>query len=290
MALRTTATFRKGWQRFRNGRALVDRVRSQLNFPKTTKALRRGLADLLFPPGCANCGVELDEDATSARDRSLCNNCLEEMDIFSAPMCVRCGAPVPEALFPQHERPQDSTSMVGCYRCSGRKLWFDDTIALGAYDGTLRDIVLRMKNVDGDSLSLVMGRLLAKMRAGRFADVGVDVVAPVPSHWRRRVVHRTNSAAVLAEVLSGRLGVPLAERLLRRSRYTVRQSELSATERWTNVRKAFAVRSGYHLREARVLLVDDVLTTGATCSEAARALRKAGAATVTVAVIARSVR
>jgi ComF family protein len=160
---------------------------------------------------------------------------------------------------------------------------------LGSYDDALRDIVLRMKNAEGDSLSLAMGRLLAKTRDRRLAEVGADVVAPIPSHWRRRVVHRTNSAAILAEVLSGRLRVPLAERLLRRSRYTVRQSDLSPTDRWSNVRRAFAVRTGYHLKEAHVLLVDDVLTTGATCSEAAKVLRKAGAAKVTVAVLARAV-
>jgi ComF family protein len=177
----------------------------------------------------------------------------------------------------------------GCYRCTGTKLGFDETIALGAYDGTLREIVLRMKNAEGDALSLTMGRLLFEMREGRLAGVGADVVAPIPSHWRRRVVHRTNSAAILAELLAGKLRAPLAERLMRRSRYTVRQSELSATARWSNVRNAFSVRSGYHLRDAHVLLVDDVLTTGATCSEAANALRKAGATRVTVAVIARAV-
>jgi ComF family protein len=168
-------------------------------------------------------------------------------------------------------------------------LWFDETIALGAYEGLLRDIVLRMKHSAGDSLTLAMGRLLMKLRKVRLAALNADVVAPIPSHWRRRFVHRTNSAALLAEILAGSLKVPLAERLVKRSRYTVRQSDLSSTERWTNVRRAFSLRAGYHLRDAHVLLVDDVLTTGATCSEAARALRKAGAARVTVAVVARAI-
>jgi predicted amidophosphoribosyltransferase len=210
------------------------------------------------------------------------------MEIFSGPMCVRCGAPVPGIVPVENQLATNPKARAGCYRCSGRKLWFDETVALGAYDGTLRDTVLRMKNAEGDSLSLTMGRLLVEMREGRLADIGADVVAPIPSHWRRRLVHRTNSAAVLAEILAGRLRVPLAERLLRRSRYTVRQSDLSPTDRWSNVRRAFSVRGGYHLREAHVLLVDDVLTTGATCSEAAKALRKAGATRVTVAVIARA--
>jgi predicted amidophosphoribosyltransferase len=104
------------------------------------------------------------------------------------------------------------------------------------------------------------------------------------------VVHRTNSAAVLAEVIARRLRLPLAERLLRRRRATVRQSELTPAQRWENVRRAFSVRAGYHLEKARVLVVDDILTTGATCSEAARTLRRAGAERVTAVVAARAIR
>jgi predicted amidophosphoribosyltransferase len=184
--------------------------------------------------------------------------------------------------------PVDANRENGCYRCRGRKIWFDATIALGHYDGLLRDIVLRMKDAPGDALSLAMGRVLVNERRTQLAEIDPDVVAPIPSHWRRRIVHQTNSAAILAEVVAGDLRRPLAERLLRRRRHTKRQSDVNPSERWRNVRSAFAVRAGYHLRAAHVLLVDDVLTTGATCSEAARALRKAGAARVTVAVIARA--
>jgi predicted amidophosphoribosyltransferase len=122
----------------------------------------------------------------------------------------------------------------------------------------------------------------------RIAQAGAHVVVPIPLHWRRRWAQRTNSAAVLAEILSGRLGLPHADGLHRRRRYTKRQFDLTPHQRWDNVRHAFCVRAGYHLQRANVLLVDDILTTGATCSEAAHTLRKAGAAGVTVAVIARS--
>jgi ComF family protein len=288
MTLRMTATFRNGWQRLRESAKLTARIRSRVDVTGAAKVMRRGLADLLFPPSCANCAAELDETTGADREVSLCDGCLDEMEIFSDPMCGRCAAPIPGILRPADPMAQESRARAGCYRCSKRKLWFDETVALGSYEGSLREIVLRMKRADGDSLSLAMGRLLVAKRAGRVAEIGADVVAPIPSHWRRRIVHRTNSAAVLAEVLAGHLRVPLAERLMRRSRYTVRQSDLSPTERWTNVRRAFSVRAGYHLRDAHVLIVDDVLTTGATCSEAARALRRAGATRVTVAVIARA--
>ena len=121
------------------------------------------------------------------------------------------------------------------------------------------------------------GGCLLKLRGSGLRKFGADVVAPIPSHWRRRVVHRTNSAAVLAEVLAGQIAsaaggaIGAAVAIHRAANGTE-----SRRERWNNVRRAFSVRSGYHLKEAHVLLVDDVLTTGATCSEAARALRKAG--------------
>ena len=94
---------------------------------------------------------------------------------------------------------------------------------------------------------------------------------------------------MLAEVLAGRLRLPLATGLLRRRRHTRRQFDLTPHQRWDNVRHAFSVRGGYHLNKARVLLVDDILTTGATCSEAARALREAGARKIIVAVAARAI-
>jgi ComF family protein len=167
-------------------------------------------------------------------------------------------------------------------------LWFDRTVALGPYSGQLRELVLRMKSAEGDAISQAVGRLMWQERGERLAGLAVDVVVPIPLHWRRRIEHRTNSAAVLAEVLGARLRVPRAEGLLRRTRATLRQFDLTPPKRWENVRRAFAVRAGHHLHEAHVLLVDDILTTGATCSEAARALRAAGAAQVTVAVVARA--
>lgn len=288
MALRTAATFRKGWERLREGAARAACVRSRFNISGAATVVGRGLADLLFPPSCASCAAELDESTGSGRDVPLCNDCLEEIEIFSEPMCVRCGAPVPEIFADEDRAATEPRAQIGCYRCCGRKLWFDQTVALGHYDGRLRNIVLHMKRAEGDALSLAMGRLICDKRGQRLAEIGADVVAPIPLHWRRRVVHRTNSAAVLAEVLAGKLRVPFADRLLRRNRYTLRQTDVSPSERWNNVRRAFAVRAGYHLNAAHVLLVDDVLTTGATCSEAARALRQAGAARVTVAVIARA--
>jgi ComF family protein len=279
----------EGWRGVRRGgAAIMARLPRPNSFRANARFLRTGLANLVFPPTCISCGEELEE-GDAIVDCSLCDFCLEKIEFFSEPVCDRCGAPVPFARrAEQRDANSKRTKELGCYRCRGRKMWFDNTIALGHYGGHLRELVLRMKEAAGDAVSLAMGRLMMDRSGERLAACHVDVVAPIPLHWRRRIAHRTNSAAVLAEVLSAKLGVPRADRLLRRTRSTLRQFDLNPPKRWENVRRAFAVRAGYHLRDAHVLLVDDILTTGATCSEAARALRAAGAARVTVAVVARA--
>jgi ComF family protein len=252
-------------------------------------ALRRSTLELVFPATCVGCRVDLGGGEARVNGVPLCDECYESLDLLHEPMCRRCGGPLPLLTGASREGEDEAKKPAGCYRCGGRKIWFDETVAAGVYEGMLRKLVLGMKTDVGDIVSLAMGRLLWQLRAERLESLKIDVVAPIPLHWRRRLAHRTNSASVLAEVLSGRLGAPLADGLLRRRRHTPPQSELTPPQRWENVRRAFSVRSSYHLKNAHVLLVDDILTTGATCSEAARALRKAGADCVTVAVVARAI-
>jgi ComF family protein len=244
-------------------------------------AVRGAALDLVFPSTCLSCGGELAVAEPIGEKILLCRDCHDGLDLFDEPTCRRCAAPLPKS-----SREPDS---MGCFRCRHVKLRFDEAIGAGLYEGRLRELLLQMKRVEGDPMSLAIAQLLWQRCGERLASLKVHVVAPIPLHWRRRLAQRTNSAAVMAEVLSRRLGIPLAERLLRRRRYTLRQFELSPPQRWENVRRAFCVRTGYHLQEAHVLLVDDILTTGATCSEAARALREAGAARVSVVVAARAI-
>lgn len=244
-------------------------------------AWRRATMELVFPGACVHCHAELNPAESAATNLPFCRACYDELDMLAEPLCRRCGGPLPQLSKAGPEG--------GCFRCRGNKLWFDETVAAGLYAGISRELVLRMKRADGDPLSLAMGALVWEQCGERLRALEADVVAPIPLHWRRRLVHRTNSAAVLAEVLAGRLNLPLAEGLLRRRRHTLRQSELTPAKRWENVRRAFSVRAGYHLEKAHVLVVDDILTTGATCSEAARTLRGAGAERVTVVVAARAI-
>jgi ComF family protein len=252
----------------------------ELRLPRrlSIRPLRKAVLDLVFPAACVGCHAEIVAREATAGDAMVCAECREQLAVFAGATCVQCGARIPAMA---GDRSQ-------CATCHGVKLWFDETIALGEYAGLLREWLLRMKQRRGDLITLAIGRLIWQRHGGRLAEMRPDVVVPVPMHWRRRWSHGTNSAAVLAEVLADKLDVPLAAGLLRRLRHTPPQFSLPSSRRRANVRRAFAVRTGYHLERASVLLVDDILTTGATCSEAARALKRAGAARVMVAVAGRT--
>jgi ComF family protein len=172
--------------------------------------------------------------------------------------------------------------------CKHPPLLFDTVITIGGYKDNLREIILRMKHPRQETLTLAMGRLLAQKRFSELAALGADMIVPVPMYWTRRMVRGTNSAELLAWCLGRKLGLPVRRRLLVRCRNTLPQSGLAPSRRFRNMRGAFRVRSQRGLHGARVLLVDDVLTTGATGSEAAGVLKKAGASMVAVAVIARA--
>ena len=245
-------------------------------WPGWVSRCRRALLDLLFPPRCASCDADL---AGSSGPMLLCDRCQEGMAPWEWFGCPSCGAAM---------APGPSTALA-CRACWGTPFHFDTVVPLGGYSGSLREIVLRMKRVWGEPLSVAMGEYLVLRRGDRLAALEPEVVVPVPMYWGRRWVRKTNSPDVVADRLARFLGIPLLERALRRSRNTRPQKDLRQLDRFQNVRGAFRLRAGYDLRDARVLLVDDVLTTGATCNEAAKVLKQdGGAKAVAVAVLARA--
>jgi ComF family protein len=174
-----------------------------------------------------------------------------------------------------------------CFDCRGRKLLFDAARSLGPYRGPLRDAVLKIKHYYHEPLAAALGMHLAMLVRERPFDQSPELVAPVPMHWLQRLWRRTNAAETLAQSLARSLRVPLAADLLVCRRMLRRQSSLRAAERRKNVRNAFRKSLAYNIREARILVVDDVMTTGATAHEVSRALRSAGASAVYVVALAR---
>jgi len=145
-----------------------------------------------------------------------------------------------------------------------------------------------MKRPSGEFLAHAVGRYLGEERSEKLAAVGADVVIPVPMHWTRRLQRGTNSADILAGCLRAKLGVPVWRRRVVRRRKTLPQADLKPRERFRNVRGAFSVRRARAFQGRRILLVDDILTTGATCSEISGVLKKAGAELVSAVVVARA--
>jgi ComF family protein len=150
----------------------------------------------------------------------------------------------------------------------------------------LREVILRMKHQNGESLAEAVGDLWAEHSGSRLRQSGAQVIIPVPLHWRRRWTRGYNQSEALARALASSLQLPCKPSWVRRTRHTPQQTSQTRAQRPENVRGAFKAGSGARLRGVTVLLVDDVLTTGTTCSEASRALREAGAAKVMVAVLA----
>ncbi|MFV2065555.1 MAG: ComF family protein [Pirellulales bacterium] len=238
----------------------------------------RDVADLLFPPLCAYCERPLE---SSGNEPLLCRDCVERLVGQRGDLCIRCGALV-RAEFSR------LAQVEGCPRCRKRPIRFDGVVSLGTYEKSLREAVLQMKRPWGEPLAVALACLLSRLVETYLGDRAPDVVVPVPMHWSRRIARRANNPEVLAEVLAHRLVVPVARKLLVRRRKTLTQFTLPPGERFRNIRGAFRATAGYHLEAARVLLVDDILTTGATSNEATRVLKAAGAAEVVVAVVARA--
>jgi len=178
----------------------------------------------------------------------------------------------------------------GCAACRGRSLGFDTSIALGIYEGALRDLCLRLKHERYAWLAPWLSELLIEARYEAVARLPADAwVVPVPLHWWRRWQRGYNQADELANGLARRLKLPV-HRILRRVAATPKLAHVGRTARSELMHRVFRARARPGLAGRTVLLVDDVLTTGATCGEAARALKRAGAAQVIVVVIARTER
>lgn len=232
----------------------------------------RGLMDLTFPPLCLVC------DTPMAEDGDFCANCLREVLPPATPTCCRCAARVGPFI--------DTTS--GCPQCRGRQFAFSHVVRLGAYEGVMRQAVLRIKYQPDVTLATVLARRWYAARQEHWQQCPAAAVVPVPLHWLRRWQRGCNQAEVLATALAAAWGKPCGRGWLWRRRWTSAQAARPPAERWENMRDAFAARLPPVWKQKALLLVDDVLTTGATAHAAAAALKKAGAGDVWVAVLARS--
>lgn len=237
--------------------------------------LARGLAgralDLVLPPLCLACSEMVSAQAT------VCSACWTKLNFIASPLCICCGMPFAFEAEPG----------AICAGCAASQPVFARARSALVYDDASRPLILGFKHGDRTHSVGAFGKWM--VRAGGEMLAEADLVVPVPLHRWRLFWRRFNQAALLGQAVARAAELRCAPDLLVRRHRTPSQGGLSRSGRQRNVKGAFAVRPGRRrdVEDARILLVDDVLTTGATVSECARVLLRAGAASVDVLTLAR---
>jgi len=234
--------------------------------------IRRGILQLLLPNTCWVCERHLPDEA-----RSFCASCLYALTFDPFPTCPRCAGSVgPHASLEG-----------GCTACRSDAFAFDGVFRVGVHEDLLREVVIKLKQRGAEEFAEAMAVLFAEVLAAKLKSFLPDVVIPVPLHWLRYWQRGFNQSEILGRALAENLGKPCRSRVLRRVRRTPSQKAQTAAKRRENMKGAFAARPDPSIKGKVCLLVDDVLTSGATAHEAARALRTLEPARIIVCVIAR---
>jgi ComF family protein len=249
------------------------RLSRMMILARTLHRAAAGGLDLVLPPHCVTCDASVDAPGR------LCADCWQAVDFILRPFCQCCGLPlgIEADLFGTR-----------CGACLADPPPYRRARAAMLYKGVGRDLVLALKMADRTWAAPALGRWMANSGAELLADA--DLIVPVPLHRWRLLARRFNQSALLANTLAAASGRTCIPDLLVRTRATPSQARLSAAQRRRNVRGVFHLRKRHAaaIDGKTVLLVDDVLTTGATVEACARALRKGGAAAVDVLTLART--
>ena len=234
----------------------------------------RSAIDLLLPPQCPVCNALVETEGV------LCAECWPKVEFLGPPQCAACGMPF---AF-------DMGEQALCGACARERPAFARARAVMAYGDVSRKVILAFKHGDRTDTAPALGRWLRRAGAELVRDA--EVVAPVPLHWTRLFERRYNQAALLAHAVGRQAGLPVIADLLQRRRRTKPQVRMGPAARKRNLRGAFRVNARRLAGVAgkRVLLIDDVMTTGLTAALCAKALLAAGAAQVDVLTVARVVR
>lgn len=237
------------------------------------RAAARPVVDFVLPPTCLACRKPVGAAA------GLCAPCWTQMGFIERPYCERLGTPF------DHEADGALLSPAAIADPPA----YDRARAVARYSDVARDLVHYLKYGDRLDLARPLGRWMARTGAELLADA--DALVPVPLHWMRLWQRRFNQSAALARAISSETGVPVADHVLARTRATPPQVGLARSERARNVQGAFAVAKSARgdVNGRKLVVIDDVLTSGATVDACARVLLRAGASRVDVLVLARVV-
>jgi ComF family protein len=235
--------------------------------PRVLDKILPGLFDLVFPRNCILCrGFH-----PATADDPLCPACFSRIAFNHPPFCVKCSRPL--AAY---------TDEGLCADCRRLMPAFDRAWAATLYTGPMAELIPRYKFHHKTALRKTFVAIIRHFLKRYEIALTADIILPVPLHPARLRERGYNQSALIAESLAGALGIPPALNGLERVRHTPRQSELGQKDRFTNIRGAFRMKPSSEFTGKSVILVDDLLTTGATASEAAKTLKDAGAAEITV--------
>jgi len=224
--------------------------------------------NILFPQSCPICG----SSSINHKIAPICLGCWQDISPYNGTMCSRCGKPL------------ISDTATICGDCIKDEPPFRYAKSYGLYEGGLEVAIKEMKYHGVKRLSLSLSELLLQLPMP-----SVDAIIPVPLHGRRLRERGFNQSALIAKGISKRLHRPLLINTLIRTRYTVPQVTLTAREREKNIKGAFSINNSEDIQGKDIMLIDDVLTTGATVRECSKMLKKAGAGDIYVITLARSV-
>ena len=237
--------------------------------------LIKGLAEIIFPKTCPACKKGINDKG--GRETHLCADCWDKIKMNAPPFCYRCG---------RRLKSQNLTKNI-CPVCIRRPLHFDRAFSPCLYEGPVKELIHEFKYRSKEYLGPLLSKLMIDFIREYSLPVDfVDYVIPVPLYKSKLREREFNQARKLSEPLAREFHKPLLDGALIRRRPTASQTGLEEIERFRNVEDSFAVVNAGAVKNASLLLVDDVLTTGATSSEAARALKDSGAGVVFVLTLA----
>ena len=248
-----------------------------LSFSKIASAWDRLLA-LFYPEVCQICRSERATHAESYLC-SACRNGKDGIHPVEPPFCDCCGLPFAGAI----------TVTFECANCREQELQFRSARAAVEFTGVVKEIIHRYKYNHATWFEPLLAELLVTAAQPTVQQTDWDLIVPIPLHWARLRGRTFNQSERIARHLSRATGIPLNSRLLKRIRPTHTQTRLTRAERTENVKRAFAYRGRNRLDGARIILIDDVLTTGATASACAKLLKQNGASVVDVWTVARGI-
>lgn len=227
------------------------------------------LLDFLLPPHCPICKKRTQSLHT------LCPECFTSLRFITKPMCVKCGRPFEYQL----------NEELLCGSCLTKKVPFHKARAALVYDSFSKDLILPFKHADHIELAPLLTNFMEQAGSDLFPET--DLLIAVPLHRYRLMKRKYNQAGILAKNLSKRIEKPYYPNVLYRSKYTQSQGHLHANERKRNVAKAFTVKNPHLIKGKRILLIDDVMTSGATLNECAKMLKRNGAKQVSYLTLSR---